>query len=176
MINNDEIKQIYFKYLCCPDVYIKDNLGNPFLREIINIMLVNTNEWTKEYQDKQYIILNNTPNLNLYIETFVNILISSKNIEQLYKLVLNVSEGLIRKKIYNQTLLKHYYDLIFFDFILSETIIKNKFKNIFEYLYKINKKEYYSLIIKVKTILNFKQNIKDYRYQKIVLLLKSIPN
>ena len=176
MITTNKIKKIYFEYLCSPSSYMKENIIDPEASNILKVMKQNNLKWTKEYQDRQYINLNKSENIENYITTFNKIFISSKNFEQIYKLIKNTSVYLLNGKKINQTLLKHYYDLILFDVLFAEEINKNKFKSIFDYLSKENKNEFNTFQIMLKKITNLKQDNSDYRYIKIISLLKSIDN
>ena len=176
MIDIDRVKQDFFYYFCRISSYIRDNcITDPSSNDIVQIMKKNELEWSNEFQNKCYDIMNKTNSLDEYIKSLTKIIVSSNNLEQIFKLEICITKAIIHNIYEKDDLLVYFYQILLLDLPFKYTSDKN-IKNLFDYI-KINKlqSELLILIDLTKTIISNDSN-NDYLYlkNKVLKIIKKV--
>lgn len=174
MNNIKKIKTEYFNYYCSIEAYTKFNgIVDIANNETIKIMLKHQNDWSYEFQKKYFFKLDKNITINQYIDCIIAITTSSKNYEQLYRLVNIIIKDITNKKYEDDYLIDFFYKIILLDMPFLSNFDK-KILNLFDYLKQqklIN--ELNKLLLDTRTII-LKDNNKDYLFfkNKVLKIIK----
>lgn len=170
MNNIEEIKKKYFNYYCSIGAYIKDNgIINSSENNIVQIMKEHEEEWTNEFQNYYFSLLQKNNSIIEYTNLLTTIIISSKNLEQLYRLEKIIINDINNKKFADDFLVGFFYKI----FILELPLKYTNDKTIISLLDYLKSKNLHTdlnqlLDITVKILNNDNNNNFSYLKRKII--------
>ena len=171
MNNIKKIKREYFSHSCSIGAYIKEyGIVNPSDNNIVQIMKVNEEKWTKEFHKRFFLLLEKSNSINEYTNIITTIIISSKNLDHLYCLEKIIIRDINNNKFADDFLIGFFYKILILELPLKYT----HDKAIISLLDYLRNKNLYNDLIELlntaKRILNNDQN-NNFIYLKNKVIL-----
>lgn len=169
ILNNDEAKQLYFKYCCnlssmCRDIELADK------ENILKLIDLNELKWTKEFQIILQEEMKTSKKIFNFCSSYAKYLLSCKSFDDYFDLACILFNTIFTNQFFFEGLFVYFYEIIY----CTDTVTLNKKtinNSLFDYYRLNNEKRKYELIKMTKEVL-LKDKFMSSRYKEVEMLLK----
>ena len=166
MDNINKVKIEYFNFFCSIEAYTKFNgILDITNNNTIQIMLKYGDEWSNEFQQKYFLLLEKNLTIDEYIDCITAITTSSKNYNQLYLLLKIIIKDINNKKYKDDFLIDFFYKLILLEMPFL-TSFNSKISNLYDYLRKEKLFTDLNKLLNYTKIIIADNNNQEYLYSK----------